>query len=644
MRAVGKELPIVKVGLITFLLLSMIGFETLAAPDTDSSFMSTWERTDKPVQDGQATRTWMWGPAAASLAFAEEYAEGTLTDGTSGKRLVQYFDKSRMELTDPEADPGFVWSVTNGLLATELITGRLQVGHNDFLERMPAEVPVAGDPDDPDGPTYATFTELTEKVVNRSGLIVNERVDRTGQVTEDPTLNDRQILVGYHDPITEHNIAMPFWDFMNSSGVVYENGAFVEDRLFQDPVFATGRPITEPYWANVLVGGESKLVLMQCFERRCLTFTPDNAPEWQVEAGNVGLHYHTWRYQEFEDQRLTFVTDESGNDEIYTVQSNGLRLKNISSNPAQDNDFAWSPDGMEIAFASDRDGDFEIYVMDFEGAILRQLTENVGVDDRAPVWSPDGSQIAFTTNRDGDKEIYIMSADGSDPTNFSLYPGDDEFEPRWSPDGARIAYRSGRTDIAGRFATILIADVSNPSQPNFVSCGFEQRYEAHWSPYGDVLTYFANRYQSGALTFCVVDFEGETISEWVHNTGEYWPVSNETTAYTPDGRLLVYRCSQTADFSRCMQPDPQTGWYFFDPVNGDLESESENDPAALYPGVGWLSWSSDGSILAVQGTVCGSYGTVCVHSLSSQTTLPVTTMPLSYYQDQPVQWQPISSP
>src|SRR5207302_953615 len=28
----------------------------------------------------------------------------------------------------------------------------------------------------------------------------------------------------------------------------------------------------------------------------CLTYTPDNPAGWQVEAGNVGLHYYEWRY------------------------------------------------------------------------------------------------------------------------------------------------------------------------------------------------------------------------------------------------------------------------------------------------------------------------------------------------------------
>src|SRR5690606_17816352 len=47
---------------------------------------------------------------------------------------------------------------------------------------------------------------------------------------------------------------------------------------------------------NVKVGGTYQDVLMQCFERRCLTYNPANPAGWKVEAGNVGQHYHYWRY------------------------------------------------------------------------------------------------------------------------------------------------------------------------------------------------------------------------------------------------------------------------------------------------------------------------------------------------------------
>lgn len=44
------------------------------------------------------------------------------------------------------------------------------------------------------------------------------------------------------------------------------------------------------------VSGELRWVLVQAFERRILTYTPDNDPSWRVEMGNVGRHYYEWRY------------------------------------------------------------------------------------------------------------------------------------------------------------------------------------------------------------------------------------------------------------------------------------------------------------------------------------------------------------
>ncbi len=72
--------------------------------------------------------------------------------------------------------------------------------------------------------------------------------------------------------------------------------AVSEALLFENPYFATGLPITEAYWVRIKVAGTVKPVLLQCFERRCLTYTPDNPSGWQVEQGNVGQHYYQWRY------------------------------------------------------------------------------------------------------------------------------------------------------------------------------------------------------------------------------------------------------------------------------------------------------------------------------------------------------------
>jgi hypothetical protein len=54
------------------------------------AFERVWTRTDKLVADGQAGRSWFWGPQPRT-ATQEQWMEAG-----GGQRLVQYFDKSRM--------------------------------------------------------------------------------------------------------------------------------------------------------------------------------------------------------------------------------------------------------------------------------------------------------------------------------------------------------------------------------------------------------------------------------------------------------------------------------------------------------------------------------------------------------------------
>lgn len=252
------------------------------------AFRQLWTIADQPVAAQQAQRSWLWGPEGFAVAW-EDYVEAP-----GGKRLVQYFDKTRMEITridNPSDQSGYV---TNGLLATELVSGRLQRGDNTFELRAPAQVNVAGDPDDAEGPTYATFTRLTGRVEARGGTIT-DLISRAGGISDNPALAGRA-MYGNYVPETGHNIASVFWDFLNSNGPTIRNNRVVSGRIF-DPWWApVGLPITEPYWARVKVGGQVKDVLVQCFERRCLTFTPENRDGFKVEMGNVGRHYHTWRY------------------------------------------------------------------------------------------------------------------------------------------------------------------------------------------------------------------------------------------------------------------------------------------------------------------------------------------------------------
>lgn len=223
----------------------------------------------------------------------EPYAESP-----NGLRWVQYFDKSRMEVTHPGAVDDGLWYVTNGLLAAEMITGRLQLGDVSFEERTPAAINIAGDSDDPTGPTYETMGGLLSSPPAPAGSVLVSRIDRSGRVTTDDDLKVHNVTAAYRVevPGLDHQVASVFWAFMNSDALVYDSGNVVTAPLFPDPFYATGFPVTEAYWASVKVAGTYQDVLIQCFERRCLTFTPLSEPAWQVESGNVGLHYYRWRY------------------------------------------------------------------------------------------------------------------------------------------------------------------------------------------------------------------------------------------------------------------------------------------------------------------------------------------------------------
>ncbi len=252
----------------------------------DPAFARVWRRTDAPVRSGVASRSWVWGPEPRTGATMEPYREAP-----GGQRLVQYFDKSRMEMNDPRGDANAPFFVTNGLLVTELVTGNLQLGDTAFVPYPPSIFPVAGDLDDPNCPTYAAFARVRTAPALAVGTPVTATLSRDGTVGADAGLAG-QVTARQYVRETGHTVADVFWVFMNASGPT--DGGAVEP-LFRSPFYATGLPLTEAYWAVVRVGGQPRPVLMQLFERRVLTYTPANAPGFLVEAGNVGQHYRLWR-------------------------------------------------------------------------------------------------------------------------------------------------------------------------------------------------------------------------------------------------------------------------------------------------------------------------------------------------------------
>lgn len=250
------------------MLIALISFASLVHPVGAATafahpdFRKQWEA-------GEAVIANFWGPLDTALDGQQEpYAEA---DG--GSRLVQYFDKGRMELTNGK--------VTNGLLATELITGRLQLGDTTFVTRQPGTIPIAGDADSP-GPTYATIANtapVRDPMPSAIGTPTTRSLMADGTLgTFPPATDNPQSAITAYDAATRHNVPAAFAAFRDRAGIA-----------------SIGFAISEPFWSSVTVGGARKDVMIQAFERRVLTFTPTNAAAFQVEFGNIGRHYIAWR-------------------------------------------------------------------------------------------------------------------------------------------------------------------------------------------------------------------------------------------------------------------------------------------------------------------------------------------------------------
>jgi len=263
-------------------------------PRTAPAYRATYDRADAPVASGAATTTrgYIWGPQVRANLF-EPYAESA-----GGQRQVWYFDKGRLEQNDATSG-----DVTSGLLVTEMVTGSIQTGRNQFAPRDPATVPVAGDLTAARFVSYATLNAVRQLPPRVPDTLITEALMPNGSRTSAPDTAAYRVTATTHVPETNHAVASVFGDYLNSTGLIGGSGRGSDGlntranaRLFDPPYFVVGLPITEAYWITATVGGQPKTVLVQAFERRVLTYTPDNPEGFRVEMGNVGLHYLAWRY------------------------------------------------------------------------------------------------------------------------------------------------------------------------------------------------------------------------------------------------------------------------------------------------------------------------------------------------------------
>ena len=119
------------------------------------------------------------------------------------------------------------------------------------------------------------------------------------------------------------------------------------------------------------------------------------------------------------------------------IGSDPQRSRSIKSTVGRSYGLSWLNKGRLVFSSMDR-SHLDIWSINSDGSGLTQLTSNAG-DNYTPASSPDGRFIVFTSNRTGGFNIWRMNAeDGGEPTQLTF--GDSDSYPSFSADGQWVLY------------------------------------------------------------------------------------------------------------------------------------------------------------------------------------------------------------
>ena len=145
----------------------------------------------------------------------------------------------------------------------------------------------------------------------------------------------------------------------------------------------------------------------------------------------------------------------SGGD-IWTAPLAGGEAHLLVSHPANETRPMYSPDGTRLAFVSNRTGNGDIYVLQLSSGALKRIT----FDDSAEqldAWSRDGKYLYFSSTAQdvaNMNDIYRVSAEGGTPVAVSADRYVNEFFSAPSPDGKSLAF-TARGNTSGQWLSLI---------------------------------------------------------------------------------------------------------------------------------------------------------------------------------------------
>jgi tricorn protease len=161
--------------------------------------------------------------------------------------------------------------------------------------------------------------------------------------------------------------------------------------------------------------------------------------------------------------------------------------RNLTHSPgAHDKWPAWSPDGSKVAFLSDASGEEEIYVVSQDGSSPPVKVTTGGQAFRYdPKWSPDNDHITFC---DKDGRLWLTSLKDHTTQEIAHSKEGEIHDYAWSPGGGYLAFSMSDNR---NFSALYIWSMKESKLRQATSGMFNEDSPA-WHPSGDYLYFMAN--------------------------------------------------------------------------------------------------------------------------------------------------------
>ena len=148
--------------------------------------------------------------------------------------------------------------------------------------------------------------------------------------------------------------------------------------------------------------------------------------------------------------------------DVFTAPIEKGPTRNLTeSSGAHDKWPSWSPDGSQIAFVSDKSGEEEIYLVPQDGSKPAEQITNGGSAMRyGPEWAHDGKRIAFS---DKDGKLYVLTLADRKLVEVADSPRGQIRDYIWSPRGNFLAFTMANPD--NQFASVFIWSANDGQAP-----------------------------------------------------------------------------------------------------------------------------------------------------------------------------------